>query len=143
TFVLCDPDQAGALYAGAARTDAPTLWKSSDGGETWAAVAGQPTGLIALQAKLDPAGDLFIPFSDKVPNDASTGSAWKLTAAGTWTNLNVPTGQGGFGGISVDPNLPGRVLVSTLDRWWPGDEIYRSDDGGQTWTGVLVGASLD
>lgn len=143
TFVLCDPDHEGTLFAGAAQTDAPTLWKSTDGGETWAAVPGQPAGLIALQAKFDPSGDLFIPFSDKVPNDATTGSAWKLTAAGTWTNLNVPGGQGGFGGIAVDPNLPGRVVISTLDRWWPGDEIYRSDDGGQTWTGVLVGASLD
>jgi photosystem II stability/assembly factor-like uncharacterized protein len=143
TFVLCDPDHAGTLFAGAAQTDAPTLWKSTDGGETWVAVADQPSGLIALQAKFDPAGDLFITFSDKVPNDATTGSAWKLTAAGTWTNLNVPTGQGGYGGIAVDPNLPGRIVVSTLNRWWPGDEIYQSDDGGQTWSGVLDGATLD
>ncbi len=144
TFVLCDPDHAGTLYAGAAQTDGPTLWKSTDGGETWDAVAGQPSGLIALQAKLDAAGDLFITFSDHVgPNSAAAGSAWKYSAAGTWTDLNVPGGQGGFGGIAVDPNLPGRLVVSTLNRWWPGDEIYRSDDGGETWTGVLDGASLD
>ncbi len=144
TFVLCDPQQAGTLFVGAAQTDAPTLWKSSDGGETWAAVAGQPAGLIALQAKLDPAGDLFIAFSDHVgPSGATTGAAWKYSAAGTWTNLNVPGGQGGFGGVAVDRNLPGRVVVSTLDRWWPRDEIYRSDDGGQTWTGVLDGATRD
>jgi len=144
TFVLCDPDHAGTLYAGAAQADAPTLWKSTDGGETWAAVAGQPSGPIALQAKLDAAGDLFIAFSDHVgPNGATTGSAWKLTAAGTWTNLNVPAGQGGFGGIAVDPNLPGRLVVSTLNRWWPRDEIYRSNDGGQTWSGVLDGATVD
>jgi hypothetical protein len=144
TFVLCDPDHAGTLYAGAAQADGPSLWKSTDGGETWAAVAGQPSGLIALQAKLDPAGDLFLAYSDNVgPSNASTGAVWKCSAAGTWTNLNVPTGQGGFGGIAVDPNLPGRIVVSTLDRWWPRDEIYRSNDGGQTWTGVLDGASLD
>ena len=144
TFVLCDPDHAGTLYAGAAQNDAPTLWKSTDVGETWAAVENQPSGLIALQAKLDPAGDLFLAFSnDTGPSNASTGAVWKYSASGTWTNLNVPSGQGGFGGIAVDPNLTGRVVVSTLDRWWPGDEIYRSNDGGQTWNGVLVGASLD
>jgi hypothetical protein len=144
TFVLCDPEHAGTLYAGAAQTDAPTLWKSTDGGETWEAVAGQPSGLIAFQAKLDAAGDLFLTYSDHVgPNGASTGAVWKFSATGTWTNLNVPTGQGGFGGIAVDPNLPGRLVVSTLDRWWPRDEIYRSDDGGQTWSGVLDGAALD
>ena len=144
TFVLCDPDHAGTLYAGAAQTDAPTLWKSTDGGETWVAVASQPSGLIALQAKLDTAGDLFITYSDHVgPNGATTGAAWKCSAEGTWTNLNVPTGQGGIGGIAVDPNLPGRVVVSTLNRWWPRDEIYRSNDGGLTWSGVLDGAALD
>jgi photosystem II stability/assembly factor-like uncharacterized protein len=144
TFVLCDPDHAGTLYVGAAQTDAPTLWKSTDGGESWAAVAAQPSGLIALQADLDAAGDLFLAYSDHPgPNGATTGAAWKYSAAGTWTNLNVPAGQGGFGGISADPNLPGRVVVSTLDRWWPADEIYRSDDGGQTWSGVLAGAARD
>jgi photosystem II stability/assembly factor-like uncharacterized protein len=144
TFVLCDPDHAGTLYVGAAQTDGPTLWKSTDRGETWAAVEGQPSGLFALQGKLDPAGDLFLTYSDQLgPNGVTSGAVWKYSAAGTWTNLNVPTGQGGFGGVAVDPNLPGRVVVSTLSRWWPGDEIYRSNDGGQTWTGVLYGTSRD
>ena len=144
TFVLCDPDHEGTLYAGAAQNDAPTLWKSTDGGQTWAALAGQPSGLIALQAKFSAAGDLFIAFSDHLgPNDVTTGAAWKYSAAGTWTNLNVPSGQGGFGGIAVNRNLPGRIVVSTLDRWWPGDAIYCSNDGGQTWSNVLDGALLD
>ncbi len=144
TFVLCDPDHAGTLYAGTAQTGVPTLWRSGDGGETWNEVEGQPVGLIALQAKIDPAGDLFITFSDHVgPNGASTGAAWKYSAAGIWTNLQLPPGQGGFGGIAVDPHQPGRILVSTLNRWWPRDEIYRSSDGGQTWSGVLDGAALD
>ncbi|KJY15813.1 hypothetical protein VR46_45530, partial [Streptomyces sp. NRRL S-444] len=24
-------------------------------------------------------------------------------------------------------------MVTTLDRWWPSDEIYRSVDGGASW----------
>ena len=49
-------------------------------------MAGQPSGLIALQAKLDTAGDLFITYSDHVgPNGATTGTflvdgRWQ----GTW-----------------------------------------------------------
>lgn len=144
TFVLCDSQHPGTLFAGAAQTNAQTLWQSTDGGDTWSAVAGQPSGLIALQGKLDPAGNLFVAYSDQVgPSGATAGAAWKRNSAGTWTNLNIPGGQGGCGGIAVDPDVPGRIVVSTLDRWWPRDEIYRSDDGGQTWSGVLDGAARD
>jgi hypothetical protein len=57
--------------------------------------------------------------------------------ATTWTSILPPTGQGFFGGISADPRVAGHVVVSTLLRWWPGDEVYRSTDGGSTWTAAL------
>lgn len=144
TFVRFDPSRAGTVYAGAAQTTGPSLWKSTDGGDSWNPVPGQPEGLIALQTALDGAGNLYVTFSDAVgPSNATKGALWKLSPQGSWENLNVPGGQGGFGGVATDRGVPGRVIVSTLDRWWPGDEIYRSDDGGKTWTGILTGAALD
>ncbi|OYU43954.1 MAG: hypothetical protein CFE44_15550, partial [Burkholderiales bacterium PBB4] len=63
---------------------------------------------------------------------------WKRSADGsTWTSILPPTGQGFFGGISADPRVAGHVVVSTLLRWWPGDEVYRSTNGGATWTAAL------
>jgi hypothetical protein len=144
TFVRFDPARPGTVFAGAAQTSGPSVWKSADGGVSWSAVPGQPEGLIALQSALDVGGNLFVTFADAVgPSGATKGSLWKLTPEGSWHNLNVPDGGGGFGGVAADRGVPGRIVVSTLCRWWPSDEIYRSDDGGKTWSGILAGASLD
>lgn len=144
TFVRFDPARPGTVFAGAAQTSGPSVWRSTDGGATWAAVPGQPEGLIALQTALDAGGNLLVTFSDAVgPSGAAKGALWKLTPEGSWENLNVPGGGGGFGGVAADRGVPGRIIVSTLCRWWPADEIYRSDDGGKTWSGILAEAALD
>lgn len=144
TFVRFDPARPGTVFAGAAQTGGPSVWKSADGGVSWSAVPGPPEGLIALQSALDAEGNLFVTFADSVgPSGATRGALWKLTPEGSWQNLNVPGGGGGFGGVAVDRGTPGRIVVSTLCRWWPGDEIYRSDDGGKTWSGILADAPLD
>jgi len=144
TFVRFDPARAGTVYAGVEQTAGPSLWKSGDHGLTWTPVPGQPQGLIALQAALDAAGDLYVTFSDAAgPSGVTKGAVWKLSADGSSEVLGVPGGGGGFGGVATDHETPGRVVVSTFNRWWPGDEIYRSDDGGKTWVGTLVGADFD
>jgi hypothetical protein len=144
TFVRFDPARAGTVFAAAAQATGPSLWTSTDGGVTWTAVPGQPEGLIALQAAFDPAGHLYVTFANATgPNGVTQGALWKLSAAGSSEMLPVPGEGGGFGGVATDRGVPGRIVVSTLCRWWPADEIYRSDDGGKTWTGVLADARLD
>jgi len=144
TFVRFDPARAGTVFAGAAQTTGPSLWKSMDGGVTWAAVPRQPEGLIALQTAFDAAGHLYVTFANAMgPSGVAKGAVWKLSADGSSEILSVPGGGGGYGGVSTDRGVPGRIVVSTLNRWWPADEIYRSDDGGRTWSGTLAGAELD
>jgi hypothetical protein len=64
------------------------------------------------------------------------------TNANTWTDVTpmLPTAQVGFGyaGVSVDAQNPNTVVVSTLDRWSIGDDIFRSTDSGAHWTPVNV-----
>ncbi len=34
----------------------------------------------------------------------------------------------GFGGLAVDAQKPGTVMVAALNSWWPDGQIYRSTD---------------
>ncbi len=148
TFVLFDkstgsPGSAtNTIYAGVAATTGTTLYRSSDAGTTWAAVSGGPAGLMPLQGALDGNGKLVMTYGDALgPNGLSNGAVYKLTlATNTWTNITpaAPTSswQFGYGGLAVDPRNPNSIVVSTLDRWSTGDDLYKSTDGGATWTGL-------
>lgn len=151
SFVLFDKstgttgNATQTIYVGIMQTGSANLYKTTDGGATWSAVAGALTNLMPLQAVLASNGNLFITYSDAAgPNAISSGALYKLnTASGVWTALTPPSGQGGYYGLNVDANAPNTILVSTIDRWWPRDEVYRSTDGGSTWTGLLGSATWD
>ncbi len=150
SFVLFDKKSGTAgnptpiIYVGILRTDGPTLYKSIDAGQTWTAVVNQPA-MMPQHAALASNGMLYIAYSDYAgPSGITTGAVWKYnTTSGVWTSINPPTGQGGYGGISVDAQNSNTVIVGTLSRWWPGDEVFRSTDGGATWKPLIASATWD
>jgi len=131
------------LFAGTASTTA-SLWQSESGGATWSEVPGQPTGVMALHA-VSAGNTVYITYANVAgPNDATTGDVYRYAVdTGMWTKITPSTGMYGFSGISLDPASPEHLVVSTLDRWAPADEVYRSTDGGATWTPLLAGATWD
>ncbi|HEX7761504.1 MAG TPA: hypothetical protein VF459_18500 [Caulobacteraceae bacterium] len=132
------------IYAGAAVAGGPGLYRSEDGGEHWSAVAGQPMGLIPHHAAFDSDGALYVTYGDHLgPNGVTTGAVWKLdTRTGAWREItpvkpgSPSTDTFGYAGLAVDPRHPGTLVVSTLDRWVAGDEIFRSRDGGASWSAI-------
>jgi len=80
-------------------------------------------------------GSLYLTYGNDIgPNDVTAGSVWKYSpSGGAWKNISPSQGSYGFSGLAVDPQQPSTVMVTTLDRWWPQDEIYRTTDGGATW----------
>jgi photosystem II stability/assembly factor-like uncharacterized protein len=129
------------IYAGVDDNTGNNIYRSTDGGETWAAVPGQPTGFLPHHGVLSSTGMLYISYSNGVgPYDGSKGDVWKLdTHTGTWTNISpVPSSDSGdyygYGGLAVDPEHPDTLMVATLNSWWPDNNIYRSTDGGKTWS---------
>ncbi len=147
TFVVFDPQSGSpgsatpAIYVGVGTTTGPSLYRSTDAGATWAAVVGTPAGMMPHHAVLDGCGDLYLTYNNgSGPNSVTAGAVWRYTPPiGLWTNVSPPGGGFGFGGISADAAHPGTLLVTTIDDWSPG-AVYRTIDGGASWT-PLPGAS--
>jgi len=130
------------IWVGVAQTGT-NLFRSTDAGLTWTGIAtnGVPTNCMPLRASQDGLGNMYVTFNDGAgPNGISTGVVRKFNLS-TLTSINVtpPTGQGGYGGVSVDRQNPNRVVVTTANRWWPLSDIYRSTNGGTNWTAVYNG----
>lgn len=152
-FVLFDPKSAASdsttkrLFVSATNTSGQSLYETTDSGNTWAVVPGQPNGVMAIRAAIADSL-LYITFANyQGPNSATTGSVWKYNInTNAWTNITPSTpgtGSHGFSGISLYPNNPNYIIVSTLDQWSPKDEVYLSTNGGTSWTGRLINANLD
>lgn len=118
------------------------LWRSVDGGESWAPVEGQPLGLRPHQAKFGAGGALYVTYGDQAgPNGVTDGAVWKRASAdGRWTEITpLKPGEGdrfGYSGLALDARRPGVLVASSICRWAKHDEIWRSVDDGLTWTAL-------
>jgi photosystem II stability/assembly factor-like uncharacterized protein len=157
TFVLFDPHgvlsekPTPVIYAGAADRTKPALYRSADAGVTWSSVSDQPSGYMIQHAACDGQGVLYLTFSNNPgPNDTTDGAVWKYEFSGNrWTNISPITPSAShhdsfsYAGLGVDARHAGVVMVSTLDRWTKGDEIFRSTDGGARWKPILANSTWD
>ena len=157
TCVLFDPhggpdgQPTPVIYAGANELKNPSLYRTTDGGQSWSVVPGQPTGLLVQHAAFDPVGNLYLTYANGAgPNGTTDGAVWKYTPGnGLWTNISPCTVKPvlrdtfSFAGLAVDQKVAGTLMVSTLDRWTVGDEVFRSTDGGATWRPMLATSHWD
>ncbi len=150
SFVLFDPatgtpgSPTPSIYVGVGVTTETALYRSTDAGVTWQALPGQPSGMMPHHAVLDGCGNVYLAYNNGGgPNNITAGAVWRYTiGSGSWSNVSPPARGGGFGGLDADVAHPGTLVVTTLDRWSP-DEIYRTTDGGVTWTALGPKAVYD
>ncbi len=153
-LVLFDPrsgekgKSSKTIYAGIASLTAG-LYRSNDAGDSWMPVPGQPTGMFPHHAAFDSDGSLVLTYSNAPgPNGISNGAVWRYDPkSSAWkdiTPIRPAVGSGfGYAGLSIDLKHPGTMVVTTLDRWNPGDDVFRTTDGGRQWNSMRTKATMD
>ena len=135
--------------------DTSSLYETTDGGSTWSKITTGP-GTVPIKAQFASNGDMYVVYDQYVgPDWMGTGKLYKFAAGtesatgngavGAATDITPEGNENwwGYDGLAVDPNNPDTVYVATNDRWSPVDTIYRSTDGGTTWTDVSASTSLN
>ena len=136
------------VVAGVADRGHSGLYLSEDGGATWRALPGSPAAMLPAKAVFSADGTLYVTFDEWIgPNGIKHGAVWAVSPQGLWRDVTPEPGnqavEGGYMGVAVDPSSPGVVLVSSIDRWHPGDTIWRSKDGGAHWEDLAMRSRRD
>ena len=126
------------FYVGVSST-ATHLYRTRNAGKTFEPVPNQPKGMMPSHAAFDWKGVLYLSYGNLPgPSNVTTGAVFKYEPKrGAFTDITPlrPTKDQkfGYGGLAVNARAPGTVMVTTLDRWTPPDEIFRTTDGGKHW----------
>jgi photosystem II stability/assembly factor-like uncharacterized protein len=139
--IAADPANKDVVYIA---TGSGGVWKSTDGGATfataWDSQLPQSIGAIAVDSQ----GVVWVGTGEV---DHGGGSAYygkgvyKSTDGGaTWTNMGLEDGDT-TGRIVIDPRDDNRVFVAVqgaLHDTQPTRGLFLTEDGGTTWTRVIV-----
>ena len=149
SFVIFD-SRSGApgtrsrtLYVGVADPVEKHLFVSVDAGASWHTVEDQPAAKwLPVQAQLDSRGMLFVTYATSIgPNGILDGAVFRFdTRTNEWRDItpdkSAAKPPGGYMGVSLDRRRPGALVVATVNRWEPGDTIWRTRDDGEHWTSL-------
>ncbi len=137
------PGQPTCTLTGTQETGSVTC---TNGGSWTIADYAPAPGMFPDRAVLAPTtGMLYITYSNGAgPYDGSQGDVEQYnTATGTWKEIapNPPTGTGGndyygYCGLAVDAEAPNTIMVSAFNSWWPDTILWRSTNGGTTWSQI-------
>lgn len=140
--ILIDPGNPNVMYAGGV---AGGVWKSTDAGANWTALAQlQMPNLAVVSLAFDPSNSntIYAGTGEGVFNaDAIRGAGiFKSTDAGaTWTRLAGTATSNFFyvNSLIVSPRNAQRLWAATRTG------LFRSTDGGASWTQLVSGSAVN
>jgi photosystem II stability/assembly factor-like uncharacterized protein len=135
------PGQPNVFYFGAA---AGGVWKTIDSGATWKPIF-DATGVASIGAIAVAPSDPKVIYVGTGEHGLRGDMTWgagvfkSVDGGQTWTDLGLKDTRQ-IGAVIVDPANPDVVLVAAIGHsFGPNPErgVYRSTDGGRTWTRTL------
>jgi len=148
--IVIDPSDPNVVYVGAlGHAYGPNaergVFKSTDGGANWTKILdqGPEVGIADLAIAAESPNILFAatwhahrpPWSTYAPIDGPGGGIYRSSDEGhSWSHLTgsgLPDGDWGRAAVAVSPN--GKRVYALIDAAQKSG-LYRSDDGGDTWT---------
>lgn len=147
--IIIDPRDSNTVYVGAMGDPfSPNahrgLYKTTDGGKNWEKIlyTNDKSGVADMVMDPQNPDKLFVALYEhrRTPYYFSSGGSgsglFMTTDAGkTWSQLDekhgLPAGELGRIGIAIAPSEPNRVYAKVEAAQ---NKLYRSDDGGSTWT---------
>jgi photosystem II stability/assembly factor-like uncharacterized protein len=120
------------------------VWKTIDAGRVWTPIFdSQPIASIGAVAVAPSAPDtIYVGSGESTLRDSvgyGNGMYKSIDAGKTWTRIGLEDTQH-IGKIAVDPRNPDILFVAAIGHLYeahPARGVYRSRDGGKSWTKVL------
>lgn len=152
-----DPKNPNILYAGTGESNMRNsvsigfgMFKSSDAGENWTKIGLDSTEHIS-KVVIHPRNSniIFVAAPGHLWNDHKDRGLYKSTDAGkTWEKILYIDEKTGCADFMIDPMHPDTMYASTwefrrtaysFNSGGPGSGLYKSVDGGKTWTKITKG----
>lgn len=129
TPYIMDPSNSAVLYAGYDR-----VWKTADRGNTWTQASQVLSGTTKLRSLA------IAPSNTNYLYAADLGNMWKTADAGAtnWSAVTLPSTATSVTYIAVKNNDPNIIWIS-YGGFNAGSKVYRSADGGTSWTNISSG----
>lgn len=123
------------------------VYKTTDGGKTWTGIGLKETQTISriVVSPTDP-NTIYVAALGHVYGDSPARGVYKTTDGGKSWRLVLPGfPKAGAVDLAMDPHDPNVLLATTWEAWrtpyylnsgGSGSRLFRSADGGETWTDI-------
>ena len=154
-----DPRDSDILYVGTGEASpgggsvtypGDGVWKTRDGGLTWQHLGLEESvyiGRIVIDPQ-DPDTVFVAAMGNLFSRNPERGVYRSTDGGGTWTRVLFVSDIAGAIDLAIDPATPSRIYAATWERirfpnqriyGGPGSGLWRSQDGGTTWTRLTSG----